>query len=93
MPDLKLRKLPNRTPVKMTISVMPDFEEALRDYAALHSAQHGVDSTPADIASAMVEQFILNDREFAKARATLKATQPAAHAGRVPDQKASGDRS
>lgn len=93
MPDLKLGRLPNRTPVKMTISVMPDFEEALRDYATLHSAQHGVDSTPADIASGMVEQFILNDREFAKARLALKAAQPAVHAGRGGDQKASGDRS
>jgi hypothetical protein len=93
MPDLKLGKLPNRTPVKMTINVMPDFEEALRDYAAIHSAQHRVDSTPADIASGMVEQFILNDREFAKARAALKAAQPAAHAVQAREQKSSGDRS
>jgi hypothetical protein len=93
MPDLKLGKLPNRTPVKMTISVMPDFDDALRDYATIHSAQHGVDSTPADIASGMVEQFILNDREFAKARAALKAAQPAAHTGRSPAQKALGSRS
>lgn len=92
MPDLKLGKLPNRTPVKMTISVMPDFEEALRDYATLHSAQHGVASTPADIASGMVEQFIINDREFAKARAALNAAQPAVRAGHARDQKASGDR-
>lgn len=78
MPDLKLGKLPNRTPIKMTISVMPDFEEALRDYASIHSAQHGVESTPADIASGMVEQFIIADREFAKARAAFKTAGPAA---------------
>jgi hypothetical protein len=90
MPDLKLGKLPNRTPVKMTISVMPDCEEALRDYATIHSAQHGIDSTPADIASAMVEQFIVNDREFVKARMALKASQPATP---TRGQKVSEDRS
>jgi hypothetical protein len=81
MPDLKLGRLPNRTPVKMAISIMPDYEEALRDYAAIHSAQHGVESTPADIASGMVEQFIINDREFAKARVALKAAEPDARSG------------
>lgn len=90
MPDLKLGKLPNRTPVKMTISVMPDYEEALRDYATIHSAQHGIDSTPADIASAMVEQFIVNDREFAKARMALRASHPATP---TRGQKVSEDRS
>ncbi|EJL24482.1 hypothetical protein PMI01_04663 [Caulobacter sp. AP07] len=93
MPDLKLGKLPNRTPVKMTISVMPDYEEALRDYAAIHSAQHGVASTSADIASGMVEQFITNDREFAKARAAFKAAQSTGHAGQVRGQKTLEDRS
>ena len=92
MPELRLGKLPNRTPVKMTITVMPDYDEALRDYAAIHSAQHGVESTPADIASGMVEQFILNDREFAKARAAFKAAQTNS-TEQVRSQKALGDRS
>lgn len=38
MADLKLTKLPDRTPVKLTISVLPDLAKALEDYAAIYEA-------------------------------------------------------
>jgi hypothetical protein len=36
MADLKLGRLPDRTPVKLTITVPPDLAEALTSYASLY---------------------------------------------------------
>jgi hypothetical protein len=36
MPELRLPRLPDRTPVKITISISPDLHQALTDYAALY---------------------------------------------------------
>ena len=36
MTDLKLARLPDRTPVKLTISISPDLADALGIYAALY---------------------------------------------------------
>ena len=38
MPELKLAKLPDRMPVKLTITVQPDLAQALRAYAAVYRA-------------------------------------------------------
>ena len=35
MADLRLAKLPDRTPVKITISIPPELNQSLADYAAL----------------------------------------------------------
>jgi len=32
MPDLKLPKLPDRTPIRLTISITPDLQAALNEY-------------------------------------------------------------
>jgi hypothetical protein len=36
MPDLRLRKLPERTPVRVTISLSPDLNHALGLYARIY---------------------------------------------------------
>ena len=41
MPELKLAKLPDRMPVKLTITVQPDLAQALREYAAVYRATYG----------------------------------------------------
>ncbi|MBQ1561475.1 MULTISPECIES: DUF2274 domain-containing protein [unclassified Caulobacter] len=73
MADLKLGKLPNRTPVKLTLSIMPDVEDALGDYATIYNTRNGVEASPADLGASMIEHFLLNDREFVAARKTLLA--------------------
>jgi len=73
MADLKLGKLPNRTPVKLTLSIMPDVEDALGDYVAIYNARNFAEASPADLGAAMLEQFLLNDREFVAARKVLLA--------------------
>jgi hypothetical protein len=72
MADLKLSKLPDRTPVKLVIAVAPDLKAALDDYAALYAAAYGQEETIADLIPAMLSQFLAGDRGFAKARETLQ---------------------
>nr|MBP9159164.1 DUF2274 domain-containing protein [Sphingobium sp.] len=41
MVELKLGKLPDRTPVKLAITITPDLHQALADYAALYADTYG----------------------------------------------------
>jgi len=68
MPDLKLPQLPDRTPVKLTISVLPDLNQALADYAGLYAQTYGRDEPVAELIPAMLAAFLDSDREFAKLR-------------------------
>lgn len=65
---LKLAKLPDRTPVKVTVTLPPDLHLALRDYAALYRAEYGDSETVADLIPYMLASFLDGDRAFAKAR-------------------------
>ena len=68
MADLKLRKLPDRTPVKLTISVTPDLNRALCDYAAAYKEAYGQEDAVSDLIPAMLASFLGSDREFARRR-------------------------
>lgn len=69
MAELKLGRLPDRTPVKIAISVTPDLDAALRDYLALYRTTYGDNgATIADLIPAMLETFLGSDRAFARAR-------------------------
>jgi hypothetical protein len=68
MAELRLAKLPDRTPVKITISVSPALNEALRDYAAVYRATYGHAEAVAELIPFMLDSFLAGDREFAKAR-------------------------
>jgi len=73
MVDLKLTKLPDRTPVKLAITITPDLNEALRDYAQIYAETYGVEEPIADLIPAMLNAFLLSDRSFAKARERIGA--------------------
>lgn len=70
---LKLAKLPDRTPVKITITVLPDLNRALTDYAALYRETYGDKVDVADLIPAMLDGFLAADRAFAKARKDREA--------------------
>jgi hypothetical protein len=72
MADLKLAKLPDRTPVKLTIAVMPDLHQALTDYAALYAKTYGQDEPVAELIPAMLSAFLEGDRAFARTRSGAK---------------------
>jgi len=65
---LKLAKLPDRTPVKITITVKPELNKALCDYATAYRATYGEAESVAEIIPYMLDAFLDGDRAFAKAR-------------------------
>ncbi|TGT57737.1 DUF2274 domain-containing protein [Mesorhizobium sp. M00.F.Ca.ET.170.01.1.1] len=68
MANLKLGKLPDRTPSKITITVSADLSRALQDYAALYRETYGDAETVAELIPFMLAGFLDGDRAFAKAR-------------------------
>ncbi|KRB82844.1 transposase [Sphingomonas sp. Root710] len=68
MAGLKLTQLPDRTPIKLSISVMPDLHQALTDYAALYAQTYGRDEPVADLIPAMLVTFLESDRVFVRER-------------------------
>ena len=76
MSELKLGKLPDRTPVKITIALHPDLNQALRDYAAIYRAKYGEAESVADLIPFMLGAFLESDRGFAKARKELQLEAP-----------------
>jgi hypothetical protein len=66
---LKLPKLPDRTPVKIAITVTPDLDSLLRDYLALYQAAYDdTATTVADLIPAIIAQFLEGDRAFRRQR-------------------------
>jgi len=65
---LKLAKLPDRTPIKIALTVTPDLARALGDYTAIYNRTYGDKVETADLIPAMLEAFLASDRTFAKAR-------------------------
>lgn len=68
MTDLKLAKLPDRVPVKLTIAVSPELNQALGDYARAYEKTYGQAQSPADLIPAMLETFLASDRAFIRSR-------------------------
>lgn len=68
MAELRLRKLPDRTPVKVTISLPPELNQALVDYAALYGTVYGEAEPIHELIPAMLASFLETDRAFARHR-------------------------
>jgi hypothetical protein len=69
--DLKLAKLPDRTPIKLAITVTPELHRALNDYAAIYNETYGQSEPVAELIPHMLAAFLASDRAFAKARERL----------------------
>ncbi|GLV28140.1 hypothetical protein TomTYG75_06640 [Sphingobium sp. TomTYG75] len=68
MAELKLAKLPDRTPVKLAITITPDLQNALRDYAAIYAQAYGTKEPVVELIPAMLAAFLESDRNFIRAR-------------------------
>jgi len=64
MPDLKLQKLPDRTPVKMSIQISPDLDRQLQAYAGAYKETYGDDEKVVDLVPFMLQKFLDGDRSF-----------------------------
>jgi hypothetical protein len=74
MAGLKLQKLRDRSPVKITISVTPDLRQALGAYAELYSETYGAAEPVQELIPAMLATFLESDRAFIQRR--RKELQP-----------------
>ena len=70
---LKLAEIPNRTPVKLTLSVDPDIFQALSDYADIYEQTYGRREEIEQIAPMMLATFLSSDAAFKRARRDLHA--------------------
>ena len=68
MARLKLSKLPNRTPVRLTISVSPELSDRLERHAECYREAYGESERIAELIPYMLDAFLASDKEFAKAR-------------------------
>lgn len=67
MVDLKLARLPDRTPIKLSITVLPDLHQALQDYGRLYAEAYGQEESVIELIPAMLASFLEGDRAFARA--------------------------
>jgi hypothetical protein len=67
MAELKLAKLPDRTPVKITLTISPDLNKGLSSYAELYRQTYGTSESVADLIPFMLDGFLKADRNFVKA--------------------------
>ena len=68
MTELKLARLPDRTPVKVTISVPPDLHHALGAYADMYRETYGEAEPVQELIPAMLASFLDSDRAFIQQR-------------------------
>ena len=73
--SLRLDKLPDRTPVRMSISVDPDLAAALSDYSEVYRLTYGAKEKPEALVPAMLESFLGGDAGFKRARRALHANK------------------
>lgn len=68
MGELRLKKLPERTPVKITITVSPELNRALAEYAGLYRQAYGEAEPVQELIPAMLASFLEGDKAFARRR-------------------------
>lgn len=68
MNSIKLQRLPDRTPVKMSIAVSPELARALNDYSEFYGSCYAQTEPLAELIPAMLEAFLAGDRDFARMR-------------------------
>jgi len=69
MTELKLAKLPDRNPVKLTITITPDLLAALQSYAEVYAATYAVEEPITELVPAMLAAFLESDRGFMRRQA------------------------
>jgi len=70
-PVLRIAKLPDLTPVKMTVSLEPELHKLLEDYARIYSDSYGETVKPAELVPSMIAGFLATDNGFKRARKAL----------------------
>lgn len=72
---LRLGKLPDRTPVKLSLNIDPELHALLTDYAAIYEKTYGKKEKVEDLAPFMLDGFLSGDTAFKRARKELLQNQ------------------
>lgn len=72
-PKLRIGKLPDLTPVKLTVTLDPDTHACLEDYAAIYAESYGEKVKPAELVPSMISGFLASDVAFKRARKALSS--------------------
>jgi len=70
---LRIGKLPNLTPIKLNISLQPEVNQMLEDYARIYCDSYGETVKPAELVPLMIAGFLTSDSGFKRARKALKS--------------------
>lgn len=73
-PTLRIGKLPDLSPVKMTVSLDREVHEMLEDYARIYGESYGEAVKPAELVPSMIAGFLASDSGFKRARKSLTST-------------------
>jgi hypothetical protein len=73
-PALRIGKLPDLTPVKLTVSLDREVHHMLEDYARIYSESYSEPVKPAELVPSMIAGFLATDNGFKRARKALKAS-------------------
>ena len=68
MTELKLPRLPDRTPVRLTILITPELHGLLGAYAEAYQRAYGQSENVADMIPYILQAFLDGDRSFTKSR-------------------------
>ena len=74
-PTLRIGKLPDLTPVKMTVSLDREVHQMLEDYARIYGESYGENVKPAELVPSMIGGFQSTDNGFKRARKALVSSQ------------------
>lgn len=74
---MKLSKLPDRTPVKLSTTLTPNLAAQLRDYADFYAETYGTREEVADLVPFMPEVFLDGDADFRRAGRSAKESSAA----------------
>jgi hypothetical protein len=73
---MKLSKLPDRPPVKLSTTLTPTFSARLRDYADFYADTYGTREEVVDLVPFMLEAFLDGDADFTRASRVGGAKDP-----------------
>ncbi|WP_156438163.1 DUF2274 domain-containing protein [Bradyrhizobium valentinum] len=84
---MKLSKLPDRTPVKLSTTLSPNLAARLRDYADFYAETYGTREEVADLVPFILEAFLDGDVDFRRASRAGGAKDSSNPTSRNPENR------
>ncbi len=84
---MKLSKLPDRTPVKLSTTLSPNLAARLREYADFYAETYGTREEVADLVPFMLEAFLDGDADFRRVRRANGVRDSSDAAPRNPEDR------